>query len=132
MVLRCPQVYIVDAGCISPRSPQLTMKFSLLAALALAGAALASPVDKGYPNRIVFIRHAEKGCATLPGDDTCGDMPRRPGGEWPGHPPPGGPGGPGGKEPRKFPNGLSNKGKERAEYLRTVSASGGGRHPFRA
>ncbi|CAK9785630.1 hypothetical protein CC85DRAFT_272440 [Cutaneotrichosporon oleaginosum] len=90
------------------------MKFSLVLALAAAAAVFASPTPSATPNRIVFIRHAEKGCATLPGDETCGEMPRPPGGGWPPRGPPGPPG-----TPRKFPNGLSADGKRRAEYLRT-------------
>lgn len=84
------------------------MKLSL-ATLALAAvAALGLPSPVPATNRIVFIRHAEKGCATLPGDDTCGPMPGR--GDGPGR----------STAPRKFPSGLSTEGKARAQYLRTV------------
>ncbi|WVQ80887.1 hypothetical protein IAT38_002994 [Cryptococcus sp. DSM 104549] len=97
---------------------------------------LSAPADvvkPTYTNRIIFIRHAEKGFTPDQGmpDGVVDDKPPRgpPRGWWfwPGRPPwgpPGGPGGPGGPPgrggKRKFPNGLSDKGRERAQFLRTL------------
>jgi hypothetical protein len=96
-------------------------------------------LQPGYSNRIVLIRHAEKGhggttigpgLAHGQGDDGSDRSQRPPwgpprggggrggrgGGGQGGHGGPGGPGGPGGK----MPNGLSDVGKERAQWIRTV------------
>ncbi|RSH95637.1 hypothetical protein EHS25_000729 [Saitozyma podzolica] len=131
-----------------------TMRKSLLLFLALGmlastGAAMTipnpihtpDPLQPGYFNRIVLIRHAEKGHGGTtigPGPspaqgqgDNGSDRPQRPpwgpprggggrggrgGGGQGGHGGPGGPGGPGGK----MPNGLSDVGKERAQWIRTL------------
>lgn len=133
-----------------------SMKFALplvaFCALALclrrcSAFVIAQPVTKpaAYPNRIVFIRHAEKGFvpdanqSTSSGNANEGrehqgskewhHKKQKKSGFWPpwgggdDRRPPGGPDGRGrpGWPGRKFPSGLNDKGRERAQFLRQVS-----------
>lgn len=99
----------------------LSITFSLLVALLLTSVLARHTIPSGtvvnYPNRIILIRHAEKGFT--PGQKRA--IHKR--GGW--HLPPWFPGGGGGGGPEggRFPNGLSEKGKKRAQFLRTVSVS---------
>jgi len=105
-----------------------TILVSLLVALVLAQAAGATPTEKRgtYPNRIILIRHGEKGpqepvstgaeaehelAEMVPEDnkDAAGWL------SWFARPPPPPSGG-----KRKFPSGLNDKGRQRAQFLRTV------------
>ncbi|WWC92898.1 uncharacterized protein L201_007860 [Kwoniella dendrophila CBS 6074] len=69
-------------------------------------------------NRIILIRHAEKGF-TPDQKPKSNDLTKR---SWFERPPWGGgpPGGPRGPPGGKFPNGLSDKGRERAQFLRKL------------
>ena len=148
--------------------PSLPLSISFLAVVFMTSCVIASQQPLARPsalpagsNRVVFIRHAEKGFSpdqletsvrvnnvsttgegiesvkrndpdgpstrSFPGSilrdpQTPGGPPRRGGPPGRGRPP--GRGGPPGRGPPpdgKFPNGLSEKGKERAQYIRTVS-----------
>ncbi|WWC61659.1 uncharacterized protein I303_104243 [Kwoniella dejecticola CBS 10117] len=78
-----------------------------------------------YSNRIVLIRHAEKGFTPDQGGQVGNviEQNKRKEGRASlfGFFPPWGGGGPPGRPPRgKFPNGLSDKGRERAQFIRTL------------
>ena len=146
----------------------LPLSISFLAVIFMTSCVIASQQPLARPsalpagsNRVVFIRHAEKGFSpdqieknargnnapttgegiepversdpddpstrsfpgSILGDPQTPDGPPRRGGP-PGRGRPPGRGGPPGRRPPpdgKFPNGLSEKGKERAQYIRTVS-----------
>ncbi|WWD01792.1 hypothetical protein V866_008738 [Kwoniella sp. B9012] len=89
-----------------------------------------SHMKPSFSNRVILIRHAEKGFSPAvsdansvdraPSDSKASSSKKESWWSWLwGFPSGGGPGGPRWPGRGKFPNGLSEKGKERAQYIRT-------------